>query len=269
MTMRLCVLGNSHMAAYASAAERFAARWPGLALDMFGAHGDSLSHFEVVEGRLQSANAEANMRLTHLVGRDSFALSDYDGFIVTGLHVAIFTFVRMFRELSSLDMPSISGDVRAVEGARPLASAAMLRAYGEERLRRTHGMQLAMALKQATDAPVFIASQPRPSERVRDQGKTYLGFVQLDARGDGGFVSDWFDTATRSLCEAEGIGFIAQPEGTIEKGLFTREEFLRGSVRLAQRKDLPHDADDVLHGNAEFASLMIDQVASALNLPIA
>ncbi|WP_066704965.1 hypothetical protein [Celeribacter ethanolicus] len=269
MTKRLCVLGNSHMAAFATAAERDAARWPGMALDMFGAHGDALSRFEVQDGRFLSEDAEARARLAHLVGRDAFALSDYDGFVVTGLHVSVFTFVRMFRELSSVDMPSVKGASNALEDGRPLASGAMLRAYGAERLMRTGGIKLALMLRAATEVPVFVASQPRPSGRVRERGGTYLGFSQLAARGDGGFVSDWFDRETEAFCASRRLKFIPQPAETVEEGLFTSESFLRGSVRLAKRKGLAHDDDDVLHANADFARLMVDQVAVSMNLPIA
>jgi hypothetical protein len=257
------------MAAFATAVENGAARWPGMVLDMFGAHGDALSRFEVRDGRFQSDDAEARARLSHLVGRDAFVLTEYDGFVVTGLHVSVFTFVRMFRELSSVDMPSVKGALSALEDGRPLASTAMLRAYGTERLMRTAGMKLALMLRAACDAPVFIASQPRPSGRVRERGGTYLGFTQLAARGDGDFVSDWFDRETEALCAAKGLHFIAQPAETVEEGLFTTESFLRGSTRLAKRKGLAHDEDDVLHANAEFARLMVDKVAVAMNLPIA
>ncbi|PTQ71947.1 hypothetical protein [Celeribacter persicus] len=266
---RLCVLGNSHMAAFATAAEDYAARWPEFRLDMFGAHGDVLSRFEVRDGWFQSDDAEARARIEHLVGRDSFALSDYDGFIVTGLQVSVFTFVRMFRELSSVDMPSVEGALSAMEDGRPLASKAMLRAYGAERLMRTSGMKLARILRAATEAPIFVASQPRPSGRVRERSGAYLGFIQLAARGDGEFVSDWFDREAAELCAAQRVQFIPQPAQTVEQGLFTAESFLRGSVRLARRKGLAHDEDDVLHANAEFARLMVDQVAVAMNLPIA
>ncbi|AJE46930.1 hypothetical protein [Celeribacter indicus] len=268
MTRRVCILGNSHVAAFVAAIDACPDRWPGVSPSFFAAHGHALDRYDLRDGWLVSEDKGARARIARLTGRDSLRLSDYDAFVVTGLHFSIFTPVRVFRELSALDMPSVAGHETALAEGRPLASGPMLRAYTADRLARTMAFRLAHKLRAGGDVPVFIASQPRPSRRACATGRRYHGFAQLSERGDGPFVSDWFDRTASALCAAEGLTFLPQPAQTVEDGIFTREPFLRGSVRLAKRRNLAHGAEDVLHANAAFASLLIDDLAEALDSPV-
>ncbi|SFI85854.1 hypothetical protein [Celeribacter neptunius] len=264
----VCVLGNSHMAAFVTASDQWAARWPEMRFIPFGAHGKSLECYRVEEGALVSDDAEARARLLALTGQDRLDLAGIDAFVVTGLQFSIFAPVRVFNQVSSMALPSVAGHRDAVERNRPLTSGALTEAYCRERLRATLGYRLARDLAQAGAAPVFLASQPRPAVSAREQGYKFAGFTRLHERGDGIWLSQEYDRIARRICRAAGVRYLAQPPRTIRDGLFTKYKFMRGSLRLAKAGNIRHPVDDVIHANADFARLMIDQLAAALDLSI-
>lgn len=268
MTRKICILGNSHIAAYIVAAREFPARWPELQIDAFGAQGNHLNRYRVVEGRFVSQHEPTRARLRELVGRDSFALAEYDALVVTGLRFSFLTAAHVFRELSTLAMPSVQSHEQALEQDRPLASGAMIRAYVSELLAQTAGFRLATRLRAASEVPVFMASQPRPAVSSRDTGGPYGLLRSLCEQGDGTYVSALNRSVSHALCAEAGITYLPQPDDTISCGVFTNDAFMRGSVRLARRDNLAHGQDDVLHANADYARLVIDMLARKMNFPI-
>ncbi|WP_321363945.1 hypothetical protein [uncultured Celeribacter sp.] len=272
MTLRVCVLGDAHIAAFALAAEQNALRWPDLRVDVFGVPGDGLSRFDVVEdgegGRFASTDAELRARVMAWIGRDSFALSEYAAFVVTGAGASILPVVEMFSQLSSLAMPSVEDAMTALEAGQPLASTAMLRAMTREALGGSGTYDLARKFQTASiKAPVFLASAPRPAA----EPDISVGSADLRARGDGPFVSEWYDREAEAMCQALGVRYLPQPrQSRAPDGLFTHVSYMRAlasTEAVSEDKGRP-DASDLWYANAAYACLVIDQLAHALNLII-
>lgn len=264
MSKKLCVLGNSHMASFILAADAFSSDWPGVTLEFFGAHGTALDSYTVEQGRFQSDSAGDRQQVAKLMSRDSFDVDAYDGFVIIGLSFSIFQTVRALGRSFTLDRPSITSleDVYMHEGR--LLSQNLTQVMLHEALIKTLGFKVASRLKQATSAPVFIASQPRPSSACLKQGQKYsqLGFFQRI--GEAQHVSDLYNRQSKAVCAAENITFVPQNTETIENYLFTRAEYMRDAPRLTQTLKSKQNAADVLHANAEYARLVIKNIASLL-----
>ncbi|WP_417246074.1 hypothetical protein [Celeribacter sp.] len=224
MSKRLCVLGDDRL--FACEAAQRAARWPDLSFEQ----------------------GQEDMGADLMTG--------YDGFVIAGLGIA--PVVEIFGELSCLEMPSVEDAMSALDAERPLASTAMLRAYTRERLEAVRAVALARNLRAQTEAPVFLTSLPRPSAEACQNGERETELAQLAARGDGPFVSAWFDRMAGELCADIGVQFLPQPrESLTADGMFTKENYV-------STRNTTCAGDDATQVNAEVACLVIDQVAHAL-----
>ncbi|WP_417255457.1 hypothetical protein [Celeribacter halophilus] len=224
MSKRLCVLGDDRL--FACGAAQRAVRWPDLSFE---------------QGQVD-------------MGAD--LMTGYDGFVISGLGIA--PVVEIFGELSCLDMPSVEDAMSALDAERPLASTAMLRAYTRERLEATRAVAAARQLRAQTEAPIFLASLPRPSAQACQTGGRETELAQLAARGDGPFVSAWFDRMAGDLCADIGVHFLPQPRASLTAdGMFTKEDYV-------SPRSTTGAGDNAAQVNAEFACLVIDQVAHAL-----
>lgn len=263
MTLRICILGNSHMAAFSHAVTQNPDRWQGVAFDFFGAQA-GLDCYHVVEGKFVTQDEDVRARLRHLMGRDHFDVADYDGYIIASLGFSIFPVIFACRQARCLATPGISSFFDASGKGRPFISHALLKHLVAERLQTRQGYKLAAHLVEITGKQTFLASQPRPifhSIHGKNGGK---GLKHLFKDGAGGFASDLFETTAKTICQEAGVTYIAQPEQSIDRDLFTHDAFMRGSVTLA-RNQKQHAVDDVLHANAEFAALMLDNIAAQLD----
>ncbi|MDO6457984.1 hypothetical protein Q4560_04435 [Celeribacter halophilus] len=183
-------------------------------------------------------------------------MTGYDGFVISGLGIA--PVVEIFGELSCLDMPSVEDAMSALDAELPLASTAMLRAYTRERLEATRVVAVARQLRAQTEAPIFLASLPRPSAQACQTGGRETELAQLAARGDGPFVSAWFDRMAGELCADISVRFLPQPRMSLTAdGMFTKEDYV-------SPRSTTGAGENAAQVNAEFACLVIDQVAHAL-----
>jgi len=224
MSKRLCVLGDDRL--FACEAAQRAARWPDLSFE---------------RGQVD-------------MGAD--LMTGYDGFVISGLGIA--PVVEIFGELSCLEMPSVEDAMSALDAEQPLASTAMLRAYTRERLEATRAVAAARQLRAQTEAPIFLAWLPRPSTQTCQTGGRETEFAQLAARGDGPFVSAWFDRMAGELCADIGVHFLPQPRMSLTAdGMFTKEDYV-------SPRSTTGAGENAAQVNAEFACLVIDQVAHAL-----
>ena len=224
MIKHLCILGDDRL--FACEPAQRAARWPDL----------------VIEQGQEDMGADL--------------MTGYDGVVIAGPGIA--PVVEIFGELSCLDMPSVEDAMSALDAERPLASTAMLRAYTRERMEAMRAVTLARTLRAKTEVPIFLVSLPRPSAETRQTEGREVELSQLAAQGDGPFVSAWFDRIAGELCADIGVHFLPQPRASLTAdGMFTKEDYVS-----------PHSTtcagDNAAQVNAEFACLVIDQVAHAL-----
>ncbi|SHI65103.1 hypothetical protein [Wenxinia saemankumensis] len=262
--MKVLVFGNSHLAALKSAWEGgHRPAGTGMEATFVGAHKGLLLQAEVTDGVYRPASAAAAQALSRLGAPRDVRLADYDLIVIAGAMVSLAQATILWRDARWPGLPSLE---RAADVAAPgptlisqeAALASLCGALGEKL-----GPRLAAMLSAATDVPIRIACQPRYSAAVRAAPRpTTRSLAAAERAGDGAALAALFDRAAAGAAAAAGAGYLPQPPETVEADLYTGLAWMDGAVRLAARPGLPQPGDDVLHANARYGALVLDQVAA-------
>ncbi len=251
MTVRGCVLGNSHVACLRAAWEAGASS--AFSLDFVAAHADKLDGLEIARGRAIARTEPLRETLKKLRMRRSFQLDEYDFFLIIGCQISIFRAVHA--SLAMAVWPEEPGD-------RPLVSAACFEAALADALRETTGWRLASLLRQGTEAPIFLLPTPRPHAAVLFPESRFAGFrrVSRDERGA------WVAAAYERACAAAFDGLadvLHQPPDTVIRDLCTAPAYSEGSLMLAVAQRHQREGD-LLHANAAYGQVQLAQISTAL-----
>lgn len=263
MTFRLCVLGNSHLAALRDGWVDHPGRWPGISADFVGAHQGLLLQTEIRDGRLVPVTAAAREAFRRLSRVESVDLGAYDGFVIAGCLVGLHSAAVLYREMRWTRLPSVALADDLATMAQRLVSYPAVRATLEARLADRLGMQLARKLRAATDRPIWITSQPRVSAAIRKVPRAATrSHAEALRNGDAAALSALFEEGAARAARAAGADFVPQPAETIDDAILTALPYMTGARRLAVRPGLPQPPDDIMHANATFGALMLDAVAA-------
>jgi hypothetical protein len=249
--VRVCFLGNSHLLPVASAWKR---EPRGLEATFIGAPGGELKGLAISDGKL-TPSCELRAKLTGIGNVAEATLSDFDAFVIVGLH---FTVARCAQLFASHRAWRLDGEAAAGADGRPLASRRRLVASTRESLRQIVAMSLAAGLRRVTPAPVLLLAQPGMSERVLevDSGLGEL-WRALHERGCEPEVRSIYDEARAELAGEEWI--LDQPAETIANDILTA-----GPYDFWQRGK-PQDHFHLAHMNVEYDHLALrDLVERAL-----
>lgn len=251
MTRRGLVLGNSHTACLREAWR--VAEETSFTLDFLAAHKELLSGLEFANGRAEAGTEELRETLEGLGMRTGFGLDEYDFYVVTACQVSMFRAIAATRQMAV--WPNHDGPQTLV--SNPAFVAALT-----DDLRSTTARQIVDGLSDA-GASILILPQPRPNESVLHPETRFPGFRNAVRSGHAAWVSDQFEAA----CEAAMDGKAAvlhQPAETVAEHVCTADRYQSGSIRLASGHH-QHDADDILHANADYGALQLTQIRTALD----
>lgn len=264
MTLRLLVLGNSHLTALADGWRENPGRWPGLHAHFVGAHGERLLETEITDGQLQSTTTEAEQDFSRLGGGKGVVLGDFDGIVITGGHIALAAAATIWRELRWAGLPSLASEPDLAVMAPALVSRRAALATLEARLAKRLGIRLAAHLRAACDLPIWITCQPRVSEVILDQPRrTTRSHAAALAAGDAAALSALFDEAAAIASARAGAIFVPQPPQTITHHILTARPFMEGASRLTRQPGRAQPADDIMHANGLWGAVMLDAVVAA------
>lgn len=262
---RALFLGNSHLAALREAwRSADPGRWP-FEAQFVGGHKDLLMQTEVSGGRYRPITAPARETFRRFGGVAEIVLDEFDAFVVAGCMVALPQATNIYRDARWPGLPSLAGeaDVAALE-PRLMSRAAVLATVAAN-LGDRLGLRLAARLRTGTDAPIWVASQPRLSARVKGKPRpTTRGHLMALRNGDAAAVSALFDEAAHIAASRANTGFLPQPEATIDDHIFTSEPYVAEAPRLTPEGRATQPEDDILHANAAYGAAVLDQVAAVL-----
>ncbi|MEP5154315.1 hypothetical protein [Planktotalea sp.] len=244
MSKRICVLGNSHVAALKDG-------WTNetkVHADFFGCLKEGMASFGDIDGKLGplDPNAAAFFKSIATTG-DFVEPADYDAFVLTGMK---FFPNCLFRNYADFATPSTHNH----DVARNFVSDATMvdAVWGE----LNDGMMLhtARTLRAKTDAPIFIVWQSFLSEGLRDIEWRDALYAPIVSNNDGAYVHAIMAQIDQRLV-AEGFQVLSQPEDTIEAGVMTKREYSEGSKQFREGGGPEHRALDVFHMNERFGTL--------------
>ena len=250
MKPRGLVLGNSHAACLREAWRQ--AQPAGFDLVFLAAHKEKMDGLAFADGHASAETSDLIETLNKLGMPTRIRLEDYDFFVVTACQVAMFRAVETSRRLAV--WPEAPGPRTLVSG--PLFEAALADA-----LRVTTAYRLIAGVAVA-GCPVLVLPQPNPHKKVLTPDSKFAAFRRLDGTGR----SEWLAGMFRSACETAFAGLatvLHQPQETIAAEICTGENYCEGSIMLAAKR-FEHKAEDVVHANARYGALQLNQIADAV-----
>jgi hypothetical protein len=258
---RVCVLGNSHLAAVKLGWNQRAAAHPDLHCDFFGAPKNGMAEVAFEDGLIvpQNEAVRAAFAMTS-GGRESVQLRDYDCVVAVGLGFSMATLIRrVYRDYRSDGHNFLDGDIT-------LVGEDTFRQICTTMLARSTAMWLAGHLAQAGVAQRVIVPQPLPSEDILDatDGEMDATLWQAAVReGDDESLAQTMTEAVQALT-APRLAILPQPPATRAGHLFTRRDYAIGSVRLVAGFEAQHAKNDVGHMNGAYGAAVIDALAAQL-----
>lgn len=221
--MRICVLGNSHVASLKLGLEKIAkAGRPELVF--FASRANSLAALRLDGRRLVAPHENLAKALRHTSGgADAVDLDHYDAFLVYGLG---------FR----------------LPGLQRSLSSAVQRQACRDTAEQTLSHRICSQLRKGTPKPVYVGHDPQEAaKRGVSASAEHLPYDSV------------FDMTAGELMR-DKVQLVRQPRQTFADAWFTRQEFSAGSIRLDIGDEMSnqlHPEEDNKHMNAEFGRLWL------------
>jgi hypothetical protein len=247
--MKICVMGNSHLACLKLGWQRASARHADVELTFFGTPGLGFQGMKLLGGRLVPASAEvaADMRWTS--GSAEIALERFDVFVLVALQFAPTRVSQVARHFSYVD--------ERLDPRKRLVSRACIEQAVLDGLQSSIAISLARAIGSSTSRPVILLPQPHVSAAWRATEAFQSGFRDAPAGCWPLLAALWRDCASRTARDA-GADVLFQPRETVEDSFFTQHRYCRDSVMLAEGYSRRHPDDDFVHMNAEYGEILIE-----------
>lgn len=231
--MRICVLGNSHVASLKLGLEKMPAVRKNVSMDFFASRASALGALRLENNRLVPTNDNLARSIAHTSGgKSEVALADYDAFLVYGLG---------FR------LPVIQAQL----------SSAVSRQVCRDTLVQALNFRMCSMVRQATDKPVYVGHDPQeaPGPKTPEVSRC----LPYEAVHD----------LMRGELSREGVHLVAQPRQTFADRWFTKPEFSAGSTRLdigdAKSNEL-HSEVDNKHMNGDFGRIWLETFFPAVGV---
>jgi hypothetical protein len=264
MTYRLCVIGNSHVAAFKLGWDQLVDQDVPVTAEMtptfFGAPRDGLKNLAARDGRLVPT-ADAVREHFHRMsgGRDEIDPADYDGFLLVGLGASMKRALRLYRTHRWFGLRQDEG---CIVTSRAFATDFLAEGYAGTRL-----AQIARILSGLTDKPVFATPEPHWSPIMPDHvgKKGDFGWARVAASGDGAQLADLFAAAMSAALHGH-VRLILQPDVTIENSIVTRAIYNKGASKMITGDG---EDSDAAHMNADYGAVWWTGAASQFGLATA
>lgn len=234
--MKVCVIGNSHIACLRAALNENPAAFTAGEITFFGAAKGLLSKLVADQrDRKLTAPPEVAERLKRTSGGLSHIKVDsYDAFLVGGLSNAVQSLV-----------PTIASD----RFSDAVKSATIRDFWNKQKL-----SQVIRTFRLVSDAPLFVMHAPlvAASDPVQMPGDAYASMISASQEV-------YFDEFSAKL--------LRQPDITLNGGMATRSEYSSGSVKLGDESSgdpQEHREGENSHMNAAFGGIMLQELAKQL-----
>lgn len=225
---RLCVLGNSHVAALKHGWARLQPGHPDLTLDFFAAPRDRMSGLHLRGGSLVPAEESLAKDLAYTSGGMSEVDIDrYDGFLVYALG---FRLPMLARQLSRAVVIDVCGD----------------------RFDGSLCGRVASLIRQRSGRPVYVGCIPLRGEP--QDAKAVAASITPSRAAE----------CVAEALEARTLHFLQQPDASIGPAWNTLAEYSKGAMALMA--DRPHADGDTLHMNGLYGEKVLQSLLAKLSI---
>ncbi|HEX8234277.1 MAG TPA: hypothetical protein VF559_13135 [Caulobacteraceae bacterium] len=255
--MRLCLIGNSHLAALLNSWEDTAPSYPDVQATFFGTRAQFFFALSAAgDGRLTmaprtmlvSTGGQGEVRVSDI------PLGDFDLAVVIGCGFSPSAVLRTYQDYH----------FHGLRARRPTGVTREQFKYGvRDKIDQSPAWHVISLIRSQSRLPVLLAPSPLPSEEgVGKGGKAILDtYAEALANEDARELLRVYADICRDLAE-QGVRVVNQPEATKAAPLSTMQIYSIGSSRL-RSKDRLHADDDVFHMNAAYGQLMWAEIVRA------
>jgi hypothetical protein len=256
---RVCIIGNSHLAAWKLGWDRLREGAKDFDVTFFGSPRNTMHALSVQEGRLVPTLPELQNSLVFTSGgTGEIVAADYDLFCLVGLGYGARWIVDLHR-----DHRAESHGCRV--GTFTLVSDACFEAAIRGTFSDMLALQTYRKLREITAAPVVLAPHPLPSLDIMSSEDPQEPHWRVVAEaGDDRSVVELMDRVNRGW---QGLRILPQPADTLAQPLFTQPRFSLGSVRLSQGFQHKHPESDHFHMNADYGAICMEALMAAVKQP--
>jgi hypothetical protein len=258
--LRLCAIGNSHLAALRSGWGLCAAVHPAMQVTWFGAMWDGIAQLRRVGGALRADHVpkvEATLAWTS-GGLRQVVFEDYDAFLLVGLGLSFTSLARLYGANRTLSQS------KALPFKRLLSEAAF-EAASKGLVHGSPSLTLACVIREATMKPLLLVPDPRPSEAAANGPEAAL-WRHLASYANGGNLLARFAAQAQNAAKSVNAVFVPQPPETCANPPFTHDRLRRGAVRMKPSGDTLFEETDVGHMGPEYGVSVINSVVVALSI---
>jgi hypothetical protein len=230
--MKICVLGNSHVASLKQGWDQLSTDYPGFELTFFASRQNGLRGLRLDgQSLVPSTPALTNNIAFTSGGKEAVVLADYDVFLTYGL---------------GLSVPLLTKSLSSAVKSRTCLDA----------FERSLSSWLCRLIRKGSDAPIYIGHNPQRALRKEGFGES----SRCDYEEVFGVMS-----AKHGL---KGVSLIPQPLCTLANGWNTRMEFSSNSTRLDVGDKISnalHDDGDLQHMNGVFGKIYLQELFQVLS----
>jgi hypothetical protein len=241
--MKVCVIGDSHLAAMKQGWENIAEEFSGISLTFFGAPAPLIEQIRVEDGAIVPTSSKTTRFFRHTSGGAARIDASYDRVLVCGMKFGFWRALVLYQHCRRED--------EGKDERQPLSDACYARAI-EDYLADTPCIATLGLLRGIGAGPVGIVPSPYPSEESRKPGSRELA----RARGDEARVARNYANAAEGLGRRLGFRPFLPPTALLASPLATKAEYARDSVAL-MLKAKAHDAGEYLHMNAAYGAAVL------------
>jgi len=248
---RICVIGNSHIAALMLGWKQMECDYPSTRFTFFGAPGTQMRNLKISPGSLVPTTAELREHIMR-TGSNAEIKGDYDIFLICGLQFNAVQIAPLYAEYRA--------EAFAKDSRTPISDECFVRSL-QGCLGGTLAVKTITKLHQVTSAPIALIPQPFPGEMVN--GSLLFGNVRDNRSGES--IAKLFDTACRRLARDLDVQIVFQPEFTKSGPLHTKAAYSAGSIKFGDlNTKLPkHES---MHMNVDYGVVMLREVLSSLDI---
>lgn len=244
--MRICIIGNSHLAALKLAWQQLSPEHQAMEVVFFGARAAAMAHLAIQNNCLVPTNPETehDMRFTS-GGQHTIDLSGFDAVWLYGLACDVNLFIP------TLTTHQIG---RFTDTDRNFLSRACFTQLCGDRLQRGLLYKLTRLVRQISDLPLYVSPSPFPSQDCVHEPS---GKWNALSTNDGSVIQSGYYDGIRTALHDYNTVFIPQPNDSIVNFLFTDAKYTKDSVRLTEGLSTKHAHDDYAHMNQAYGVLFL------------
>ncbi len=228
MTLRLLLIGNSHLAALKLGWDKIADQYPDVKCDFFGGPANWIEGAVFEHGTIKVTVPLWAEKVAVITGGPTrVELAEYDAIAFIGLNFGLAPYMGKLSRLTLHDLGPAKGKFQIV-------SKSCLRQLFSDIIAGTLAFRWASMIAEASGKPVFLIPQPLSSEARLEHDASLRRHPNFKAQAAAWLAA--FQSAARTLTAAKGLTLIEQPASTLAFPGFTRAELSRNSVSLLNNK---------------------------------